>query len=124
MSDHEILEELRALNNQVVHLRKEVHDLMTANDDALAALTTSVDNNTAATSAAVTALGTDGSDDISAGVLAQAARVDANTAELTTATTPPPPPPPAPVPVAPTAVDPSAPVDVPTTNAPPPAPSA
>ncbi len=64
---------------------------MTANDDALAALTTAVTANTTATTAAVAALGSEagGSDDISAGVNAQTALVEANTASLTNAVTPP-----------------------------------
>lgn len=71
---------------------------MTANDDALAALTTAVTANTAATEAAVKALGTPppaGTDDISAGVATQTAAVEANTAALTAASTPVVTPPPA-----------------------------
>lgn len=64
---------------------------MTANDDALAALQTAVTANTTATTAAVSALGAEstGADDISAGVNAAAATVEANTTLLNDAVTPP-----------------------------------
>ena len=65
---------------------------MTANDDALTALTAAVTANTTAVNAAVTAIGSGGSDDISAGVNAQAAAVEANTTALNNAVTPPAPP--------------------------------
>lgn len=72
-------------------LIRELIEQMSANTDALATLTTSVDNNTTATNAAVAALAAAGTpaDDISAGVNAQAAQIDTNTAALNTAVTPP-----------------------------------
>ena len=80
--DRELLEEI---NRRLYNL--EI--LMTANDTALAALVTAVSDNTVATNAAVAALGLDGSDDISAGVTAQATQIAANTAALQAAITPP-----------------------------------
>jgi hypothetical protein len=72
-------------------LLEEILIAMSANDDALTALTTAVTANTAATTAAVAAIGSE-SDDISAGVNAQTALVEANTTALNNAVTPPAPP--------------------------------
>lgn len=83
MSERRVLMDIR-------EALKRIEVLMTTNDDALAALTSAVADNTTATDAAVSALGSaGGSDDISAGVNAAAASVEANTASLTAATAPP-----------------------------------
>jgi hypothetical protein len=81
---------LRALLSEIHEALKRIEHKMTANDDALTALQTAVTANTVATEAAVTAIGSGtGSDDISAGVNAQTALVEANTTALNDAVTPP-----------------------------------
>ena len=76
---------LRRVLTDIVEALVRIEEKMTANDDALAALQTAVSANTDATNAAVTALGNTGTvtDDISAGVTAAAATVQANTDALT-----------------------------------------
>lgn len=83
------------LTQEVRLLREELRIYMSANDDALAALVTATQANTTATTAVVEEIAnleaSGGSDDISAGVLAQVDQINANTDALNAAETPAPP---------------------------------